>query len=94
VGDIAYRCWTRSWAAVKPIFKTFVRSRFPFPLSFASLGVTAALVARAFKNVVAVVERWCDAHPVPQSLCATLGGFLVGAIAMRLPAASEMDTNR
>ena len=33
-----------------------------------------------------VLERWFDTHPVPQPLRATLGGFLVGAIAIWLPA--------
>jgi CIC family chloride channel protein len=55
-------------------------------LSFALLGVAAALVARAFKTVLALLERWFDAHPVPQPFRATLGGLLVGAIAMWVPA--------
>lgn len=55
-------------------------------LSFALLGVVAALVALAFKTVLAVLERWFDAHPVPQPLRAAFGGCLVGAIAVWLPA--------
>ena len=55
-------------------------------LSFALLGIVAALVALAFKTVLAVLERWFEAHPVPQPIRATLGGLLVGAIAMWLPA--------
>jgi CIC family chloride channel protein len=55
-------------------------------LSFALLGIAAALVAFAFKTVLAVLERWFDTHPVPQPYRATQGGLLVGAIAMWLPA--------
>ena len=55
-------------------------------LSFALLGIAAAFVALAFKTVLAVLERWFDTHPVPQPYRATLGGLLVGAIAMWLPA--------
>ena len=54
-------------------------------LAFASLGIGAALVALAFKTVLAVLERWFDTHPVPQPFQATLGGLPVGAIAMWLP---------
>jgi chloride channel protein, CIC family len=55
-------------------------------LSFALLGVVAALAALVFKTVLALLERWFDAHPVPQPIRATLGGLIVGAIAMWLPA--------
>jgi CIC family chloride channel protein len=49
------------------------------------LGTVAAVVALAFKTVLAVFERWFEAHPVPQPFRATVGGLLVGAIAMWLP---------
>jgi chloride channel protein, CIC family len=55
-------------------------------LSFAVLGIAAAVVALAFKTVLAVLERWFEAHPVPQPFRASLGGLLVGAIAIWLPA--------
>ena len=55
-------------------------------LSFAALGIAAAVVALAFKTVLAILERWFDSHPVPQPFRASLGGLLVGAIAMWLPA--------
>ena len=55
-------------------------------LSFALLGIAAALVALAFKTVLAVLEQWFDTHPVPQPYRATLGEIIVGAIAMWLPA--------
>ena len=54
-------------------------------LPFAVLGVGAAVAALAFKRVLAAFERWFDAHPVPQPLRASIGGLLVGAIAMWLP---------
>ena len=55
-------------------------------VSFAGLGLAAAVVALLFKTVLGRFERWFDTHPVPQPLRATLGGLLVGAIAMWLPA--------
>ena len=53
-------------------------------LSFAALGIAAAVVALVFKTVLAVLERWFDAHAVPQPFRASLGGLLVGAIAIWL----------
>ena len=50
------------------------------------LGVLAALVAIAFKRLLNALETWQAAHPVPQPLRATLGGVVVGTIAMWLPA--------
>ena len=55
-------------------------------LSFAVLGIAAAVVALAFKTVLAILERWFETHPVPQPFRASLGGLLVGAIAIWLPA--------
>jgi CIC family chloride channel protein len=54
-------------------------------LSFAVLGVAAALVASLFKAVLAFGEQWYDTHPVPQPFRAAMGGLVVGAIAMWLP---------
>jgi chloride channel protein, CIC family len=54
--------------------------------SFAVLGAIAALIALLFKTVLAIFEQWFDSHPVPQPLRATIGGLLVGTIAMWLPA--------
>jgi len=55
-------------------------------LSFALLGIAAAVVALAFKTMLAVLERWFETHPVPQPFRASLGGLLVGTIAIWLPA--------
>jgi chloride channel protein, CIC family len=54
--------------------------------SFAALGVAAALAAMAFKSVLAVLESLSDLYPVPQPIRAMVGGLVVGAIAMWLPA--------
>ncbi len=78
----------RATVGAGPIYgqRTFGLGSYIELLSFALLGIAAALVARAFKIVLAVLERWFDAHPIPQPFRATLGGLLVGAIAMWLPA--------
>ena len=55
-------------------------------LSFAVLGVFAALAALAFKRALALLENWFERHPMPQPFRATLGGLLVGMIALWLPA--------
>jgi CIC family chloride channel protein len=55
-------------------------------VSFAGLALAAAVVALLFKMVLAVFERWFDAHPVRQPWRSTLGGLLVGLIAVSLPA--------
>jgi CIC family chloride channel protein len=54
-------------------------------VSALALGVVAAVAAMTFKRVLALLEHWVDAHPVPQPFRAMAGGLLVGAIAMRLP---------
>jgi CIC family chloride channel protein len=79
---------TRATVGPGPIYgqRAFGIESYGELLSFALLGVIAALVALSFKTVLAVLERWFDAHPVPQPFRATLGGLLVGAIAMWLPA--------
>jgi CIC family chloride channel protein len=78
----------RATVGAGPIYgqRTFGLESYWELLSFALLGVVAAVVALGFKTVLAVLERWVDAHPVPQPWRATFGGLLVGAIAMWLPA--------
>lgn len=55
-------------------------------LSFATLGIVAAAVALGFKAILAIFERWFERQSLPQPFRAMLGGLLVGAIAMGLPA--------
>ena len=77
----------RATVGAGPIYgqRTFGLESYWELFSFALLGVVAAVVALGFKTVLAVLERWFDAHPMPQPLRATLAGLLVGAIAMWLP---------
>jgi chloride channel protein, CIC family len=53
--------------------------------SFAVLGVVAAVAGFGFKLLLAAVERWMDAHPLPQPGRATLAGLCVGVIAVWVP---------
>jgi CIC family chloride channel protein len=53
--------------------------------SFAALGLLAALAALGFKSTLARFEHWLVRHPIPQPARATLGGLLVGAIAVWVP---------
>jgi CIC family chloride channel protein len=78
----------RATVGAGPIYgqRAFGLTSYAELFSFALLGIAAALVAAAFKTVLAILERWFDTHPVPQPFRATLGGLLVGAIAMWLPA--------
>jgi CIC family chloride channel protein len=78
----------RATVGAGPIYgqRTFGLESYWELLSFALLGIVAAIVALGFKTLLAVLERWFDAHPLPQPLRATLGGLVVGAIAMWLPA--------
>jgi CIC family chloride channel protein len=55
-------------------------------ISFAALGVAAAVAASGFKWILASFENWFEQHPVPQPWRAMMGGGLVGAIAVWLPA--------
>lgn len=55
-------------------------------VSFAALGVVAAVTATGFKWVLASFENWFECHPTPQPWRAMIGGALVGAIAMWVPA--------
>jgi CIC family chloride channel protein len=50
------------------------------------LGVAAAGAAIAFKRTLGAVEQWFERHPTPQPLRACLGGLVVGAIAVWMPA--------
>ena len=77
----------RATVGAGPIYgqRAFGLASYSELLSFALLGVAAALVASLFKAVLAFLERWCDAHPVPQPFRAAMGGLVVGVIAMWLP---------
>jgi len=55
-------------------------------VSFAALGFAAAVAAVGFKRILSLFEAWFDRHPTPQPLRAMIGGALVGAIAVWLPA--------
>lgn len=54
-------------------------------LSFATLGVLAALAVFCFKRVAALLEHGFAFHAVQQPLRAAIGGGLVGLIAIVLP---------
>jgi CIC family chloride channel protein len=54
-------------------------------ISFAALGVVAAIAATSFKRVLSSFENWFERHPTPQPWRAMIGGALVGAIAVWLP---------
>jgi CIC family chloride channel protein len=77
----------RATVGAGPIYgqRAFGLASYSELLSFAALGVVAAAVALVFKTVLAVLERWFETHPIPQPFRATLGGLIVGLIAMWLP---------
>jgi len=78
---------TRALVGSGPIYgeRTFT-ARSPVDLFWlAILGAIAALAAFGFKRLLASVEELFDRHPVPQPLRATLGGVLVGIIAVGVP---------
>jgi len=54
-------------------------------LAFVALGVFAAIAALGFKRLLALLEDLFERYPVPQPFRATLGGLLVGVIALGLP---------
>lgn len=54
-------------------------------LAFAVLGVLAAFAAFGFKRALALFEELSERYPIPQPYRATLGGLLVGVIAIWLP---------
>ena len=55
-------------------------------MSFAGVGLVAAVVAVGFKKLLSLFENWFDQHPTPQPFRAMIGGALVGAILVWLPA--------
>lgn len=54
-------------------------------LAFVALGLLAAVAALGFKRLLAAFEHLAERYPIPQPFRATLGGLLVGAIAIALP---------
>ena len=52
---------------------------------FTMLGLLAAPVAFGFKRLLGALETLAERHPLPQPLRATVGGAIVGAIAVVLP---------
>ena len=63
-------------------------------LSFALLGIAAALVALAFKTVLAGLELWFDTHPVPQPFAPRWGGCWSAPLLCGCRPSWGMDTNR
>lgn len=78
---------TRAVLGAGPIYgqRSFGPESTTAMLSFGALGVLAAFAAFGFKRVLAFLEQWFEHHPVQQPLRATLGGALVGLIAVLLP---------
>src|SRR5438477_970865 len=87
VSTIIATATTRAIAGAGPIYgqRSFSLESYLELLSFALLGVAAALVAWGFKRVLAGFENWFERHPVSQPMRATIGGAIVGAIAIVLP---------
>ena len=78
---------TRAVVGAGPIYgqRSFGPESTAAMLSFAALGVLAAFAAFGFKRALAFLEQWFEHHPVQQPLRATMGGLLVGLIAVLLP---------
>ena len=78
---------TRAIVGIGPIYgqRAFGLESYLELISFAALGVAAALAASGFKRVLAGFETWFERHPVPQPMRAMMGGALVGVIAVWLP---------
>ncbi|MEP7306132.1 MAG: chloride channel protein [Acidobacteriota bacterium] len=78
---------TRAIVGAGPIYgqRSFGPESTAAMLSFGALGVLAALAAFGFKRVLAFLEQWFEHHPMQQPLRATMGGLLVGMIAVLLP---------
>jgi CIC family chloride channel protein len=78
---------TRAVVGAGPIYgqRSFGPESTTALLLFGALGVLGALAAFGFKLVLAFLEEWFERHPVRQPLRATLGGLLVGMIALVLP---------
>ena len=79
---------TRIMVGVGPIYgqRAFDVQSYIQLMSFAALGVAAAVAAMGFKRILSSFEAWFDRHPTPQPFRAMIGGALVGAIAVWLPA--------
>ena len=60
----------------------------------AALGFAAAVAAVGFKRILSSFEAWFDRHPTPQPFRAMIGGALVGAIAVWLPAVAGNGDER
>ena len=84
---VAATTLTRAMVGGGPIYgqRSFALQSPADLLSFAGLAVLAALAAFAFKRVLAFFEGWLATHQIPQPYRATLGGLLVGLIAVGLP---------
>jgi CIC family chloride channel protein len=78
---------TRAVVGAGPIYgqRSFGPESTAAMLSFGALGVLAAFAAFGFKRVLGFLEHWFEHHPMPQPLRATMGGVLVGLIAVMLP---------
>jgi CIC family chloride channel protein len=87
-GTVVATVLTRAIVGAGPIYgqRAFALQS-PFELvSFAVLGVVAAVAAAAFKRVLSAAEQLVEAYPVRQPWRAMMGGLVVGAIAVWLPA--------
>ena len=78
---------TRTIVGAGPIYgqRAFALGSFVDLLWCGALGLLAAIAAFAFKRALALIEDRFEQHPLTQPLRATLGGALVGAIAIGLP---------
>lgn len=78
---------TRTIVGAGPIYgqRAFALGSFVDLVWCGALGLLAAIVALAFKRALALIEDRFERHPLTQPLRATLGGALVGAIAIGLP---------
>jgi CIC family chloride channel protein len=79
---------TRAIVGIGPIYgqRAFGLESSMELVSFAALGVVAAVAASSFKWVLTSFENWFERHPTPQPWRAMIGGAVVGAIAIWLPA--------
>ena len=79
---------TRAVVGVGPIYgqRAFALESSLDLIWFATLGIAAALAASAFKGVLAALENWFERHPIRQPWRAMIGGAMVGAIAIWVPA--------
>ena len=78
---------TRTIVGAGPIYgqRAFALGSFVDLLWCGALGLLAAIAALAFKRALALIEDRFERHPLTQPFRATLGGALVGAIAIGLP---------